>query len=89
MLQTSICSQSQKDTFVADHCTKQEFIAVLKKSDCLLDDKHFDMQKYALFYCKQDVIVLQKCVQKFAQLLKNKGCFDKSRFPLFRKSKRA
>ncbi|CAL5975214.1 DNA_polymerase [Hexamita inflata] len=51
--------------------SKQEFISVLKKSDCMLDDKHFDMQKYALYYCKQDVIVLQKCVQKFAQLLKD------------------
>ncbi|CAL6081082.1 DNA_polymerase [Hexamita inflata] len=54
-----------------DGHTKQEFISVLKKSDCMLDDKHFDMQKYALYYCKQDVIVLQKCVQKFAQLLKD------------------
>ncbi|CAL5975618.1 DNA_polymerase [Hexamita inflata] len=54
-----------------DGHSKQEFISVLKKSDCMLDDKHFDMQKYALYYCKQDVIVLQKCVQKFAQLLKD------------------
>ncbi|CAL5979631.1 DNA_polymerase [Hexamita inflata] len=53
-----------------DGHTKQEFISVLKKSDCMLDD-NFDMQKYALYYCKQDVIVLQKCVQKFAQLLKD------------------
>ncbi|CAL6020249.1 DNA_polymerase [Hexamita inflata] len=55
--------------FISNH-TKQDFISVLKKSDCLLQDNCFDMQKYALFYCKQDVIVLQKCVQKFAQLLK-------------------
>ncbi|CAL6005040.1 DNA_polymerase [Hexamita inflata] len=55
--------------FISNH-TKQEFISVLKKSDCMIDDNCFDMQKYALFYCKQDVIVLQKCVQKFAQLLK-------------------
>ncbi|CAL6050471.1 DNA_polymerase [Hexamita inflata] len=66
--------------FISNH-TKQEFISVLKKSDCMIktsktsgaqsaDDDCFDMQKYALFYCKQDVIVLQKCVQKFAQLLK-------------------
>ncbi|CAL6080352.1 DNA_polymerase [Hexamita inflata] len=66
--------------FISNH-TKQEFISVLKKSDSMIKtsktsgaqsagDNCFDMQKYALFYCKQDVIVLQKCVQKFAQLLK-------------------
>ncbi|CAL6032980.1 DNA_polymerase [Hexamita inflata] len=48
---------------------KQEFIEALKKSNCMIEDKSFDMQKYALFYCEQDVRVLQKCVQKFAELL--------------------
>ncbi|CAL6055118.1 DNA_polymerase [Hexamita inflata] len=54
-----------------DGHSKQEFISVLKKSDCMIGDESFDMQKYALYYCKQDVIVLQKCVQKFALLLQD------------------
>ncbi|CAL6107171.1 DNA_polymerase [Hexamita inflata] len=59
-----------------NNSTKQEFIEALQKSDCMIDDNCFDMQKYALFYCQQDVRVLQKCVQKFAELLQQNQKMD-------------
>ena len=48
--------------------TREEFI---KNGESLIDDNHFDMQKYSLYYCNQDVIVLSKSVLKFRQMLKD------------------
>ena len=50
--------------------TKEDFIKSLKHSNSLIDDQHFDMQKYSLYYCEQDVVVLSKCVIKFREMLK-------------------
>lgn len=37
--------------------------------NCFIDDDHFDMREYAIFYCKQDVRILQQGIEKFNQLM--------------------
>ena len=39
--------------------------------DCLIDDEHFDMIKYAEFYCQQDVRVLRVSFEKFCHDFNN------------------
>ena len=39
--------------------------------NCFIDDDHFDMREYAIFYCKQDVRILQQGIEKYNQLMES------------------
>ncbi|CAL6053829.1 DNA_polymerase [Hexamita inflata] len=59
--------------------TKGQFIQSLQAANCISEDfKKFDMEKYALYYCKQDVRVLSKSMERFQEILKSQ--FDLNLF---------
>ena len=61
---------SIEDAFKEVHNeTKEDFIQSLQKANALIDENTFDLQKYALYYCNQDVIVLSRCVLRFREML--------------------
>ena len=76
-----IGSISEASKHIGKH-TYEEFRKSLKLSGSIISNKYkneedrtnftdsFDMEKYALYYCEQDVRVLAKCVRRFAVILK-------------------
>ena len=52
-----------------DNWTEEDYIQFKKNIDsikgCRIDKSHFDMRKYALFYCMQDVSILRKGFNAF------------------------
>ncbi|CAL6030208.1 DNA_polymerase [Hexamita inflata] len=50
--------------------TKEEFIFSIKNAQAYVDEDTFDLQKYALYYCQQDVRVLCKSMQLFEKMIK-------------------
>ena len=46
-----------------------EFIANIDKIGARIDANHFDMEKYAMFYCDQDVNILRQGYKKFRQMI--------------------
>ena len=72
-----IGSISEASKHIGKH-TEAEFRKSLYLSGSILDNETFDMEKYALYYCEQDVRVLAKCVRRFAVILKEQ--FDLNLF---------
>ncbi|CAL6077455.1 DNA_polymerase [Hexamita inflata] len=50
--------------------TKEEFILSIRNAQAYVDEDTFDLQKYALYYCQQDVRVLCKSMQLFEKMIK-------------------
>ncbi|CAL6008433.1 DNA_polymerase [Hexamita inflata] len=53
-----------------NNCTRQQFVDAIVKANALIDNKTFNMKKYAIYYCEIDVEITRTCVNAFRKQIK-------------------
>lgn len=62
-------SEALKDInrLALEQTTREDFVQSISDGGAYINDETFNMQAYCEYYCKQDVLVLAKCLIKFRE----------------------